>query len=224
MRVLVVDDDADMVEVLVLSLVTCQGWDVQAVTTGLRALEICWSQELDAVLLDVDMPIMDGPGVLAALRADARTVRLPVVFVTALADPVFTSRLSMLGAAGVLPKPFDPLRIGEQVAGFLGWQSLPPGPVDLRAGRGQRHFEDAAPAGGGPRRDPSTVRFDDPASDRETEPSAAGPALTGDVELDERLEDLVELPLRDAGAVIADLELGSFVVDPAGDGDRFPLR
>jgi CheY-like chemotaxis protein len=136
MRVLVVDDDADTVEVLALSLVSYHGWDVRAVTTGAQALEICWSCPLDAVLLDVEMPIMDGPGVLAALRADPRTALLPVVFVTALADPVLHSRLCTLGAKAVLPKPFDPLRIGDQVAGFLGWLPLPPRPVDQRPGRG----------------------------------------------------------------------------------------
>jgi CheY-like chemotaxis protein len=135
MKVLVVDDDADAVEVLALSLVSSHGWDVQAVTTGMRALEICRSGVLDAVVLDVEMPILDGPGVLAALRADPRTAHLPVVFVTALTDPVLHARLHTLGATMVLPKPFDPLLIAGQIARSLGWQLLPPGPVDVRAGR-----------------------------------------------------------------------------------------
>lgn len=129
-----VDDDADTVEVLSLALVSFRGWDVQAVTTGARALEICWSSRLDVVLLDVEMPVLDGPGVLAALRGDPRTALLPVVFVTALADPGLTSRLHALGATAVLHKPFDPVRVGDQVAEFLG---LPPSPVDLGTRRGQ---------------------------------------------------------------------------------------
>ena len=133
MRVLVVDDDEDTVEVLSLALVAYRGWDVRAVTSGARALEVCWSSPLDVVLLDVEMPVLDGPGVLAALRSDPRTARLPVVFVTALADPVVTSRLHALGATAVLPKPFDPVRIGDQVASFLG---LPPSQVDLGPRRG----------------------------------------------------------------------------------------
>jgi CheY-like chemotaxis protein len=160
--VLVVDDDADTVEVLALALVSYRGWDVQAVTTGAQALEICWSSHLDVVLLDVEMPVMDGPDVLAALRADPRTALLPVVFVTALADPVVNSRLHTLGATAVLPKPFDPVRIGDQVAAFLG---LPPSPVDLGPRRGQRHLESTAPAGGGFGPDATAVRLDDPAGD-----------------------------------------------------------
>jgi CheY-like chemotaxis protein len=160
--VLVVDDDADTVEVLSLALVAYCGWDVQAVTTGARALEICWSSPLDVVLLDVEMPVMDGPGVLAALRGDPRTTSLPVVFVTALADPVVNSRLHALGATAVLPKPFDPVRIGDQVAAFLG---LPPSSVDLGTRRGQRYLEDAAPVRRGLGPDAPAVRFDDPAGD-----------------------------------------------------------
>jgi CheY-like chemotaxis protein len=119
-RVLIVDDDADCMEVLALSLTASHGWEVLAVATGALALEICRSSELDAVLLDVAMPIMDGPGVLVALRADPRTAHLPVIFVTA-SEPALYVGLWSLGAAGVLPKPFDPLLIGYQLAGFLGW-------------------------------------------------------------------------------------------------------
>jgi CheY-like chemotaxis protein len=121
MRVLVVDDDPDTREVLALSLTSGHGWDVQAVGSGAEALDLCRSRDLDAVLLDVDLPVMDGPGVLAALRADPRTAQLPIVFVTALAHPVLNARLCALGAVAVLAKPFDALRIGYQIAELLGW-------------------------------------------------------------------------------------------------------
>jgi CheY-like chemotaxis protein len=121
-KVLVVDDDEDNVEVLALSLTAYLNWEVRAVTSGLQALEICWSTELDVVLLDVEMPTMDGPHVLAALRADARTRGLPVIFVTGCTEPALTARLYELGALAVLAKPFDPRRIGDQLTAFLGWR------------------------------------------------------------------------------------------------------
>ena len=120
MRVLVVDDDEDNLEVLALTLVTFHGWDVQAVSSGALALEVCRSAELDAVLLDMEMPAMDGLGVLSALRSDPRTAGLPVIFVTACADPGLSARLQSLGALAVLAKPFDPQRIGTHLAGLLG--------------------------------------------------------------------------------------------------------
>jgi CheY-like chemotaxis protein len=119
MRVLVVDDDEDNLEVLAMSLAAFLGWDVWAVTDGRQALEVCWSVELDMVVLDVEMPMMDGPRVLAALRADPRTTSLPVVFVTANAEPTLADRLHALGALAVLAKPFDTWLISERLAGFL---------------------------------------------------------------------------------------------------------
>jgi CheY-like chemotaxis protein len=119
MRALVVDDDRDNMEVLALALATVAGWEVLAVDTSMEALEICRSVVLDVVLLDVEMPQLDGPGVLVALRADPRTATLPVIFVTACAGPALTTRLRSLGALAVLAKPFDPLRIGSQLAGIL---------------------------------------------------------------------------------------------------------
>jgi CheY-like chemotaxis protein len=119
-KVLVVDDDEDNMEILALSLTAYLDWEVRAVTSGPQALEICRSSELDVVLLDVEMPTMDGLHVLAALRADPRTAALPVIFVTGVAEPALTARLYELGALAVLTKPFDPRRIGDQLVEFLG--------------------------------------------------------------------------------------------------------
>jgi two-component system cell cycle response regulator len=119
-KVLVVDDDEDNMEVLAMSLTAFLDWDVRAVTDGREALEICWSTELDIVVLDVEMPVMDGPHVLAALRADSRTTSLPVVFLTANAEPELGDRLHALGALAVLAKPYDTCLICEQLAECLG--------------------------------------------------------------------------------------------------------
>ncbi|OLR94060.1 response regulator [Actinokineospora bangkokensis] len=120
-RVLVVDDDEDVVEVLSLSLSACRGWTVRTETSGSAALAACAAFAPHAVLLDVEMPVLDGPAVLARLRADPLTRELPVVFVTGAVEPGLAVRLRALGAAAVLPKPFDPLRIGDEVALALGW-------------------------------------------------------------------------------------------------------
>jgi CheY-like chemotaxis protein len=73
----------------------------------------------DGAVLDVEMPGVDGRAVLAALRAEHPEV--PVVFLTANTDPMLVEELRALGARAVLHKPFDPIRIPEQLAGALGW-------------------------------------------------------------------------------------------------------
>ena len=76
----------------------------------------------DVILLDVNLGQQDGATVLAALRADARTTGIPVLFLTANVRAADVARLRALGA-GVLAKPFDPLTLGAKIAAEMGWAS-----------------------------------------------------------------------------------------------------
>jgi len=67
------------------------------------------------VLLDVMMPDLDGPATLARFRAEPTLASVPIVFVTAKTMPSELQRFGALGAAGVISKPFDPMRLLEQV-------------------------------------------------------------------------------------------------------------
>lgn len=118
--VLVVDDDPDVRELVVLSL-SGAGWLVDAAADGREALLWCREHEVDAVVLDLEMPELDGRGTLTALRADARTSGLPVVFLTAATDPALRAELIALGAEEVLAKPFDPLALPDRIADAVGW-------------------------------------------------------------------------------------------------------
>ena len=64
------------------------------------------------ILLDVMMPLMDGPATLARLRELPELASTPVVFITARTQAAERERLLALGAAGVIPKPFDPRLVG----------------------------------------------------------------------------------------------------------------
>ncbi|RNM17350.1 response regulator [Nocardioides pocheonensis] len=121
-RVLVVDDDDAIREVAQMALELVAGWKVELAASGEEALEISAADPPDAVLLDVMMPSMDGPAVFARLQADPRTHGVPVVLLTAKVQPAERRRWDGLGVAGVLTKPFDPLRLAEDVAQLLGWE------------------------------------------------------------------------------------------------------
>lgn len=120
-RVLVVDDDDAIREVVRITLELVAGWDVQVASSGAEAIDVCRASPPDAVLLDVMMPIMDGPTAFARLREDPRTHDVPVVLLTAKVQPAERRRWESLGVAGVLAKPFDPLSLPGQIAGLLGW-------------------------------------------------------------------------------------------------------
>ncbi|MBK1784610.1 response regulator [Prauserella cavernicola] len=119
-RLLVVDDDPDLRELLGLCLLDT-GWLIDTAADGEEGLHRCRDEHYDGVLLDLDMPRLDGRQTLAALRADAGTASVPVVFLTAAADPALTATLTELGAADVLGKPFDPTGLGARLAAAFGW-------------------------------------------------------------------------------------------------------
>lgn len=114
-RVLVIDDMEDVREIARAGLERA-GWEVEVAASGPQGLELAARRVPDAVLLDVKMPGMDGRAVAEALRRRAATRSVPVVLLTA--GP---GEASGVEAAGVIPKPFDPLTLAERLAGLLGW-------------------------------------------------------------------------------------------------------
>jgi CheY-like chemotaxis protein len=120
-RILVVDDDEDVRRLAVMSLARVGGHEVTSVASGVECLAALETDLPDAVVLDVMMPVMDGPATLLAIRDDSRTHDLPVVFLTAGVVESDMDRLSSLPVAGVLQKPFDPLQLPAQLAAVLGW-------------------------------------------------------------------------------------------------------
>ena len=69
----------------------------------------------DLILLDVMMPVMDGPATLRRLRENPQTADIPVVFMTARAQTRELDHFKSLGAAGVIVKPFDPMTLAASL-------------------------------------------------------------------------------------------------------------
>ena len=110
MNVLYIDDEPDLREIAVLSLQLDPGILAQACDGGVAGLAAIAERRPDVVLLDVMMPGLDGPGTLARIRQD-HGPDLPIVFVTARAQPDDVAALMALGASGVIEKPFDPMKL-----------------------------------------------------------------------------------------------------------------
>jgi len=88
-------------------------------------LSLARTLQPDLVLLDVMMPGLDGPGTLTRMRSDPALAQIPVVFMTAKAMPQEVARFRELGAAGVIAKPFDPMKLAQQV--FAICETIPAG-------------------------------------------------------------------------------------------------
>jgi DNA-binding response OmpR family regulator len=118
LRLLFVDDDADIRTIVTLALARDPAIALDAVASAAEALaRMRGATPPDAALLDVSMPDMDGPALLAALRAIAP--RLPVIFMTARGRERDLAALHAAGAAGVIVKPFEPLTLVERVRALL---------------------------------------------------------------------------------------------------------
>lgn len=113
--VLLVDDEEDIRTIAQISLARVGGWETLLAGSGPEALRIAAEKLPDLVLLDVMMPHMDGPAVLAALRADPHTAQLPVIFLTARVQRGDLGHFVALGALGAIAKPFDPMRLPQEI-------------------------------------------------------------------------------------------------------------
>jgi two-component system OmpR family response regulator len=145
-RILHVDDEPDIREVVELSFGLDPDFVVQSCGSGKEALAAAAQWQPDLILLDVMMPVMDGPATLVQLRENARTASIPVIFMTARAQAREVDRFRSLGAVGVIPKPFDPMTLAASVRSYV----LPAhDPMeDLRAGFLLRVKRDAAALSG----------------------------------------------------------------------------
>jgi CheY-like chemotaxis protein len=117
--VLHVDDDPVVREVVEDSLRLSSVFVVQSCASSHEALSIVAQWLPDIILLDVVMPVMDGPQTLARLRAFPPTAYIPVVFMTARAQNWEVELFRSCGAAGVVRKPFNPLTLAGSLINYL---------------------------------------------------------------------------------------------------------
>jgi DNA-binding response OmpR family regulator len=117
-RLLIVDDDEDIRLIARMSLERIGGWEVLDAGCAEDALAAARSGPLEAVLLDVMMPGIDGPGTLKLLRPVIGN-DTPVIFLTAKTQVADRENLAGLGAAGLITKPFDPMTLPDEVSAWL---------------------------------------------------------------------------------------------------------
>jgi two-component system alkaline phosphatase synthesis response regulator PhoP len=113
-RALVVEDDPDIVELLVHYL-SADGWAVDALADGRRALDRARAGGYQLVILDLQLPGIDGLTLCAELRREAATRDLPVVMLTARGDEADRIVGLEMGADDYVVKPFSPKELVARV-------------------------------------------------------------------------------------------------------------
>ncbi len=120
-RVLVIDDEINLCTVIQVCLENLGGWETLTALSAKEGLAIAQTQQIDAILLDVMMPDVDGLTLFEELQKDSVTQTIPVILLTAKVQSTDFKQFAQLGVAGVIAKPFDPMTLAEQVATTLGW-------------------------------------------------------------------------------------------------------
>ena len=116
-KILMVDDDAFNIKAL--NLVLSEDYHVLFASSGHSALEIATRTQPDLILLDIQMPEMDGFEVCRALKADPLLCDVPVIFLTALTDETDETIGLELGAVDYLAKPIKPALVKLRVRNHL---------------------------------------------------------------------------------------------------------
>jgi len=114
---LVVDDQP--INIQILYQIFSADHTVFMATSGAQALKFCASQRPDLILLDVMMPVMDGHEVCRRLKADPKTVDIPVIFVTAQNNPAEETWGLELGAVDFISKPVNAAVVRARVHAHL---------------------------------------------------------------------------------------------------------
>lgn len=120
-RILVVDNEEYIQEVTKICLETVAGWEVLTASSGSEGITKAEAFQPDAILLDVMMPDMDGPSTFLKLKANKATGQIPVILLTAKIQTSDRLRYAQLGMTKAIAKPFDPVKLADQVASALGW-------------------------------------------------------------------------------------------------------
>ena len=121
---LLVVDDNKVNRMLLMHSLEEQGHCVTAAVNGCEALELLRTNSFDLVLLDIEMPEMDGYQVLSTMKRDTQLRHIPVIMVTAVDEIESAIRCIEMGAEDYLPKPFNPVLLRARIGASLDKKHL----------------------------------------------------------------------------------------------------
>jgi CheY-like chemotaxis protein len=120
-KILIVDDEAHLREVVQFCLEDLAGWDTLCASSGEHCLQLLKTESVDAILLDVSMPGMDGVAVYERIQRNSKTRNIPVILLTAKVLPSDRAKFNKMGVTGVISKPIDPSTLVMELMEILDW-------------------------------------------------------------------------------------------------------
>jgi CheY-like chemotaxis protein len=120
-RVLVIDDEDGIREIIQISLETATNWQVTTAASGKEGCALAIATPPDVILLDVMMPEMGGIETFQKLQYHDNTRHIPTIFLTAKANSPDHQKFIDLGITGVIAKPFKAQTLVAQMRSILEW-------------------------------------------------------------------------------------------------------
>ena len=117
-KVLIIDDELDCISIIQCRLEWCH-YDVITANNGKEGLEKAVSEKPDLILLDTNMPVMNGHEMLERMRNDQEIKDTPVIMVTALCDAKDIDTASSFGISDYVTKPIDFVKLIEKISNIL---------------------------------------------------------------------------------------------------------
>lgn len=124
-KILLIDDEIIVREVVELCLQDLGGWHVLIADSPLDGLHRAALEHPDAILLDLSMRGMDSLMFMNQLRNNPETQAIPIVVLSAKAKWIDSQILRQYQVAGIILKPFDPVKLSVEIATILGWDLIP---------------------------------------------------------------------------------------------------
>lgn len=121
-NILIVDDTLDNLDLLA-AILKKRGYTTRCVDNGREAIEVAHSGWTDLILLDIQMPDMDGYEVCEHLKANPQTKEIPIIFISALNDFTDKKRAFKVGGVDYINKPFEIKEVVVRVANQIAIQS-----------------------------------------------------------------------------------------------------
>jgi len=116
--ILVIDDNIESLE-LMRFLLQSFGYDVRVAQSGEEGLSLAASSRPDLIICDIHMPVLDGFGVIARVRADPAMRSIPCIAVTALAMVGDETKILGAGFDGYISKPIDPEKFIKEIKNYF---------------------------------------------------------------------------------------------------------
>ncbi|MEM8828524.1 MAG: response regulator [Cyanobacteria bacterium P01_G01_bin.19] len=119
-KILIIDDDDDVREATQICLEIMGNWEILTASSGKEGLACAIAKAPDLILLDVMMPVMDGLETFSKLQANVSTCSIPVIFLTAKAQPGELRQFTQLQVSDIITKPYDPFSLSDRITKILG--------------------------------------------------------------------------------------------------------